>query len=275
MDRRIVMGVLLFLIVIILIKSAKNNMGDSVKTTGCVNAVAVYNYIPLVPPSTVPVYTKFNFNDQYLTIADYTGVPLNISQSLKCAEDPTFYMIDRKYTIMTDCMILPEDKPESIIRITPALAYAMAGLGDGCPDSRNGKTPETIWGLWKDLPVIIIGRMFETTREVVDKLIQTYVDDDMSDQEIDYQFINDMKYVKSLPVNEKVDNSCRDMDARCPQWAKKNDCTLNPKYMLKQCAKSCGSCNYKEAEIDKLSQSFAKRDSAECSNHGGYSIGDR
>jgi len=272
MDRRIVMGMLIFLIVLILIKSAKKNIGSTAVVSDEIDGVAVYNYVRLVPPSTVPVYTKFTYNDNEVTIADYTGVPLDIAQTLKCKEDPTYYMIDRKYTILTDGIVLPEDMPESIIRITPGLVYAMAGLGGDCPGDRNGKTPEVVWNLWKNVPVVIIGRMFETTREISDKLIQTYIDADMTDQEIDYQFINDMEYIKSLPVNEKVDVSCRDTDNRCPQWAKKNDCTLNPKYMLKHCAKSCGSCNYKDTEIDRLSKSFEKRADTDCSTHGGYSI---
>jgi len=272
MDRRIVLGVLIFLIVIILIKSAKNNMNDPSIDPVIGDQIAIYNYIKLVPPATMPVYNTININQKDLVIADYTGVPLNLSKNLKCKEDPNFYIVDRKYTILTYGVVLDADKPENLIRITPELTYAMAGLGENCDGGRNGKTKKVVWDLWKTLNDIIVGRIFETTREVSDKLIQQYIDADMTDQEIDNSFINDMVYIKSLPVNEKVDKSCRDSDKRCPAWAKKNDCTLNPKHMLKYCAKSCNSCNYKETEIDKLDTKFATRTSNECSFHGGYSV---
>lgn len=34
-------------------------------------------------------------------------------------------------------------------------------------------------------------------------------------------------------------NKKRDKNEKCEEWAKKNECEINPKYMLKSCAKSC------------------------------------
>ena len=35
---------------------------------------------------------------------------------------------------------------------------------------------------------------------------------------------------------------CEDDSARCAEWAKEQQCDLNPGYMHKNCAKSCGTC---------------------------------
>lgn len=37
-------------------------------------------------------------------------------------------------------------------------------------------------------------------------------------------------------------DSCKDEHENCGFWAEKGECTNNPNYMLKSCAKSCGSC---------------------------------
>jgi len=43
-------------------------------------------------------------------------------------------------------------------------------------------------------------------------------------------------------VLRAVNASCRDEDARCAGWAKINECSSNPGYMLKHCRKSCNQC---------------------------------
>ena len=39
-----------------------------------------------------------------------------------------------------------------------------------------------------------------------------------------------------------VNASCVDKDDRCADWAKGNECSSNPSYMLKNCQKSCNQC---------------------------------
>lgn len=35
---------------------------------------------------------------------------------------------------------------------------------------------------------------------------------------------------------------CADNHSDCPQWSQRGECKINPKYMLKNCQKSCGTC---------------------------------
>jgi hypothetical protein len=41
---------------------------------------------------------------------------------------------------------------------------------------------------------------------------------------------------------ELQDDGCLDRNPRCSEWAKQNQCKLNPDFMLNSCEKSCGKC---------------------------------
>lgn len=43
-------------------------------------------------------------------------------------------------------------------------------------------------------------------------------------------------------VSEKQKVDCIDLQAECPNWAAKGECSNNPQYMLLDCRKSCDSC---------------------------------
>jgi hypothetical protein len=232
--------------------------------------IAIYDHVALVPPSNVPVYTNYSHAGMNTLLADYTGVPTDIAGPLKCAEDPETLIIDRKYTIMTNCAVAPNDMPDKIGRVTPALVAAMAGVG-GCagipgPDGKV-KTQESVWEVWKDLTPIVVGSIIETTRETNSKLIKNYVDKDMTDAQIDAIFQKEVKYFASLPPSK----GCIDTDDRCKQWALNNDCIINPTFMLKYCPSSCNSCGYTDAQVSVLNSTLDTRALPDCANHGGYS----
>ncbi|CAL5224706.1 g7434 [Coccomyxa viridis] len=42
--------------------------------------------------------------------------------------------------------------------------------------------------------------------------------------------------------NMSLRTECHDFEERCPQWASKGECGLNPNFMLRSCQKSCGLC---------------------------------
>jgi len=45
------------------------------------------------------------------------------------------------------------------------------------------------------------------------------------------------------PEEREEDPSCVDEDELCEFWASENECDINPNYMLVHCAKSCGTCD--------------------------------
>jgi len=40
----------------------------------------------------------------------------------------------------------------------------------------------------------------------------------------------------------KISTSCTDNNSNCSYWASRDECQINPNYMLTQCAKSCKQC---------------------------------
>merc|ERR1711860_46893 len=40
----------------------------------------------------------------------------------------------------------------------------------------------------------------------------------------------------------RMNDACQDSDIRCPMWAERNECNINPVYMRINCKWSCGEC---------------------------------
>ncbi len=256
MYRQILFAVVIFVAIILLMRKKNEYLSQPCSD------IAILDRVPLVPPSNMPIYIDFVYADEKYIIADYTGVPAAIANPLKCAESSKNLVVDRKYNIMTNCKVLSEDMPDKMIRVTPALVYAMAGVKD-CP----GKSPDSVWVEWKDFTPAVVGRILEITREKSESIKTDLTEADMTNDQIDSKFAKDASYMATLPSN----TTCADTDERCAQWAKTNDCVVNPNFMLKNCPKSCGSCGYSAAQIAALDKTMAQRSAPTCETHGGYS----
>jgi hypothetical protein len=225
-------------------------LGNAVQDPNNPN-IAIFPNAPLVAPVPSPLYTKLTFGRQKINIADYTGVPINISSSMKCAEDPDTYIVDRKYTPITNGQIADRDHADLIIDVNRDLAIAMSGVNNDCgPCVIQKKTPDSVWKLWSDLPVFIRGLILEKSRTTNDKLNQDLIDKNLSDTEIQAKYINNMNFMSRLPI----DVCCDDGEDKCRAWALNNQCITNPDFMLANCPKSCGSCKLSNSQVSKLTK---------------------
>lgn len=274
--RTFVLAVIITILILILVGSSRNNishsetdpnininthafknvsglngeisLGNAIQDVNNPN-IAIFRNAPLVAPIASPIYTQLSLGRQKINIADYTGVPINISAPMKCREDPTTFIVDRKYAPITNGTINDRDYADLIINVNRDLAIAMAGLNNDCgPCAIQNKTPEGVWKMWDDLPLFIRGLILEKTRTTNDKLNQDLIEKDMSDDQIQYTYIKEMNYISKLPV----DVCCEDVEDNCPAWALNNQCITNPEFMLLNCPKSCGSCKMNSAQIKKL-----------------------
>lgn len=242
-----------------------NRLGNAIQDPNNPN-VAIFPNAPLVAPVASPLYTQLTFGRQKLNIADYTGVPINVSAPMKCKEDPTTYIVDRKYTPITNGTISDKDHADLIINVNRDLAIAMAGLNNDCgPCSTQNKTPDGVWKMWSDLPVFIRGLILEKSRTTNDKLNKDFIDADQSDDQIQASYIKDMNFMSRLPI----DVCCDDLEDNCPAWALNNQCITNPAYMLVNCPKSCGSCKMTQAQIGKLTKIDLTRAPPNCATPDG------
>lgn len=278
-DRRLILAILIFLVLIIILNRFRNNI-DSPQSpdifddvtelpdiiqgaTVLSDTVALYPSLPLIPPSGSPVYTDLQLNGKDILIADYTGVPVDLSGPLKCAENPGTHIVDFKYVPIVNGKILPGNSPEQLVALNKDLAVAMAGLHNDCSSCNSQlRTPETIWGMWKDEPTAMIGRMLERARETTNKLKENLIQQNLSDAEIAKRYQQELRFIKKLPI----DNCCEDLDDKCKALAENNNCLINAGWMLKNCPKSCGACMFTEAQIGKLSKISEGRELPNCAN---------
>lgn len=211
--------------------------------------IAILSNAPLVAPVPSPLYTQLSLGREKINIADYTGVPIAVSGPMKCREDPSIYIVDRKYAPITNGAIAEKDHADLIINVNRDLAIAMAGLNNDCgPCATQNKTPDGVWKMWSDLPVFIRGLILEKSRTTNDKLNNDLIEQDMSDDQIQATYNSQMNYMTRLPV----DICCEDNEDKCPAWALNNQCLVNPDYMLTNCPKSCGSCKMSQSQIKKV-----------------------
>lgn len=71
-------------------------------------------------------------------------------------------------------------------------------------------------------------------------------------------------YINSLPT----DGSCGDKYTDCAKWAANGECTINPAYMLDNCAGSCQSCALTPQQKYNLMQIYATRPISQNVYHG-------
>jgi hypothetical protein len=228
--------------------------------------IAIFQNAPLVAPLASPLYTQLSFGREKMNIADYTGVPINVSAPMKCIEDPSTFIVDRKYAPITNGTISEKDHADLIINVNRDLAIAMSGLNNDCgPCATQNKTPDGVWKMWSDLPVFIRGLILEKSRTTNDKLNQDLIDKNLSDEEIQASYHKDMNFMTKLPI----DVCCDDVEENCPAWALNNQCVTNPDFMLLNCPKSCGSCKMSSAQIKKLTKLDLTRTPPNCATTEG------
>lgn len=58
--------------------------------------------------------------------------------------------------------------------------------------------------------------------------------------------------VQKPTISNLSDEGCLDSFNDCKKWAKNKECSVNPEYMLFNCAKSCYACNMKDEEKNNL-----------------------
>lgn len=71
-------------------------------------------------------------------------------------------------------------------------------------------------------------------------------------------------FIASLPLS----TACNDNYTDCPKWAADGECTINPEYMLYNCAKSCQSCALNEQQKYEVVKIYNTRDPSHCVFHG-------
>lgn len=295
MDRRIILAILIFLVLVIILNRFKNSVDSSDSSisaslststdisdiisgitelpdtingaTVLSDTVALYKSVPLIPPSASPIYTDLQLNGKDLLIADYTGVPADLSGPLKCAENPGTHIVDFKYVPIVNGQLLPSNSPSHLVELNKDLAVAMAGLHDDCSSCNTQlRTPDTIWSMWKDEPKVVIGRMLERARETTNKLKENLIQQNLSDEEIAKKYRQELNFIQKLPI----DNCCEDLDDKCKALAENNNCVINAGWMLKNCPKSCGACMYTEAQIGKLTRISDSRELPNCANTSSF-----
>jgi hypothetical protein len=110
-----------------------------------------------------------------------------------------------------------------------------------------------------------------TAGERVQYILDTYfsIRDDTNTKEADRDRKEDA-YIRSLPL----DSSCPDQFSKCPQWAQAGECTVNPEWMLYNCARSCQSCALTTEQKYNVTKIYNQRDPATSVYHGEEYPGD-
>ncbi|KAL1529787.1 hypothetical protein AB1Y20_000721 [Prymnesium parvum] len=62
----------------------------------------------------------------------------------------------------------------------------------------------------------------------------------------------------AAPISTSFDCSNAHDDTDCDAWAKSGECAANPDFMRAQCARSCGSCGWRNTYCDKRNNGPAK-----------------
>ena len=100
-----------------------------------------------------------------------------------------------------------------------------------------------------------------TAVEQVDVLRDMF-GDGVSKSDLEHEREN--AYIRGLPKSR----NCKDNYANCAKWAADGECSINPEYMLYNCASSCESCALNDQEKYNVSYIYGKRDPAHCVFHG-------
>lgn len=91
-----------------------------------------------------------------------------------------------------------------------------------------------------------------TEQEKIDYIFNKYFD-------TEYDLIEKKKkedeYIASLPVS----TNCPDLFSECSKWAANDECIINPEFMLYNCPKSCGSCEYTEDDKYNVTKIYNSR----------------
>lgn len=103
-----------------------------------------------------------------------------------------------------------------------------------------------------------------TEGEKVQFIIDTYFSQRTDDEGAETRTKED-EYINSLPVS---DQGCTDNYDDCALWAANGECTVNPEYMLYNCAKSCKACSLTPQQKHNVTVIYNKREPARCVNHG-------
>lgn len=72
------------------------------------------------------------------------------------------------------------------------------------------------------------------------------------------------EYIDSLPE----DSGCSDKFSSCKDWAAAGECSVNPEFMLYNCANSCQACKLSPTQKYNLVKIFNSRDPVTCVYHG-------
>jgi|SRR6185437_3477145 len=83
--------------------------------------------------------------------------------------------------------------------------------------------------------------------------------------EEDDKIARENAYIASLPQDG---TSCQDGFDQCPIWADNNECTINPEFMLYNCASSCKACALNADQKNKLDKIYNSRPPVHCVYHG-------
>lgn len=88
-------------------------------------------------------------------------------------------------------------------------------------------------------------------------------------QTIKNKYEGERTFICTLDVN----NECKDFQPDlCNQWARNNECIINPEFMLENCPSACRACNMTAGERNVLINIYNSRDPINCVSHGGYKL---
>lgn len=141
-----------------------------------------------------------------------------------------------------------------------------SGAGvDGTGMEHLTSTPEPF--RWPEKPLFFplpttMGELTDLEQmEVVDSMFKDSTQEaDKSGEE--KQREND--YIKNLPRS----SDCEDNYEGCPVWASRGECTINPEYMLYNCASSCEACALNDQEKYNVTYIYNSREPTGCVYHG-------
>ena len=258
---KIMLAVVVIIIIIVILIKRMRNAAQTEKVVDKDQSLSVNKdasllteRIPYLPSQHLPIY---NAHGRFGITADYSPVPYEISQVIVPLENEDTIILDKKMeTIKT--------------AINDPLSQLQIGSGAESDHITAGEQKLL------DEASVVVGVMLATPAEIEE---QEAIKDNArialmatSDPEIakyDRRLQREHDFIKKLPVGNECDDFMPDL---CKQWAYNNECTINPEFMLKNCAASCFTCKMTDGEKNMLTTIYDDRPSVNCVSHGGYLI---
>ena len=104
--------------------------------------------------------------------------------------------------------------------------------------------------------------MDELTQVEQANILQNMFGDGVSKTDLERE--RDNAYIRGLPKSRDCDDNYKG----CAAWAENGECSINPEYMLYNCASSCQACALNSQEKYNVTYIYNKREPSGCVYHG-------